>query len=997
MANTVEIKVAVSGQAQAAADLQSVAARLRDVHDSTMRALAAARGHDGLDALSARYRDAGQAAAGAGASFGKLTVAGAVGRMVSEGALSLQSFARSALDAADATLKASVKSGISAAEYQRLAYAARLSGASMGSVEVAMKTLQVAIASGDKDLAKLGLDLGSLAASSPDQQFLQVAAAVAAIEDPARRTAAAVAAFGRSGTELLPMLSGLREMRDEADRLGLVLDEKALAAAERFNDTLEKLKAVAQSKIVVAVEYVESFVRPGGEAGGAPGLSATSSAGLLTAGGAVVGGAVGFLAGGPAGAARGASRGAVAGGALAAGTMASGSEDQARALKNEVVETGGMAVLGGSAAVVLSGGNPAAFPAGAKLGAAAYSAGRMGIDLAARRLVRPDARTAYDVSDDYIAAARQAEEERAKARAASAVTVTPMLDEDAARYAESLAAVRKALREAVREARAAEAAGDEAGVALWRALTGLAEVRDLRADEVDAILRSAVTTDASINPAGQPDVEFGYRLVLAKAKARAEAEREGARLAKEAAVERQAIEKDIASAQERLDAETAAREKAAALARIAESRRTTAATIAAAREDAAKFKAAGEELAGKAAAMRDRLLMPDADRRAADDAERDRERDGERLERGIGKARAKAQELLDRGLDEDEVKRRLSRRSRELLEYDQTRRAQSRQEQAATAAEAEAVAAQKHLAELEVEANKLRSVQVDVTRELVAELARLRQKLAELLGPGVEPAEPRAPAFSPPSPSATQPEQAPPSATPQTPAPVVAEVAPAVVQGTRTPQAPAPVVAEVAPAVVQSTRTPQAPAPAVAEVAPAVVQSTRTPQAPAPAVAEVAPAVVQGTRTPQAPAPVVAEVAPAVVQGTRTPQAPAPVVAEVAPAVVQGTRTPQALLSAPSGSPDQSNDPNSPAFDVDAALRRHFARLRDREVPPAPVSVPDVYRGDAGAPNWVLDPRQTAPASRNEASSSANTDLLRRIVHNTERLISEMHQFSVFS
>jgi hypothetical protein len=308
MANAVEIKVAVSGQAQAAAELQSVAARLRSVHDETMRSLAAARDQGGLASLAARYRDAGTAAAGAGASFGRLTTAGALGRMISEGALSLQSFARSALDAADATVKASAKSGISTAEYQRLAYAAKLSGASMGTVEVAMKTLQMAISSGDKDLARLGLDLNALSAASPDQQFLRVAEAVAAIEDPARRTVAAVASFGRSGIDLLPMISSLSEMRDEADRLGLVLDGKALAAAERFNDTLERLQAIAQSKIVVAVEYVESFVRPGGGAGGAPGLSATSSIGVLAGGGAAAGGAIGFLTGGPTGAAMGAAR-----------------------------------------------------------------------------------------------------------------------------------------------------------------------------------------------------------------------------------------------------------------------------------------------------------------------------------------------------------------------------------------------------------------------------------------------------------------------------------------------------------------------------------------------------------------------------------------------------------------------------------------------------------------------------------------------------------------
>lgn len=218
----------------------------------------------------------------------------ALGQAAYQASAWVRSMAFQGLANADAAAKAADKLGINAQEYQRLAYAARLSGATMSQVEMALRTMQRELVSGSKHVAALGLDLGQLRAMRPEDQFNAIANAIAAIQDPAERSFYAMRMFGeRSGVELLDMVKDLRALREEADRVGAVLEDSALKAAERFNDMLERLRITAQSKIVVAFEVIERYIadpnRPGGvSAGGMGGLAA--------------GGAVGYAVGGVPGA-----------------------------------------------------------------------------------------------------------------------------------------------------------------------------------------------------------------------------------------------------------------------------------------------------------------------------------------------------------------------------------------------------------------------------------------------------------------------------------------------------------------------------------------------------------------------------------------------------------------------------------------------------------------------------------------------------------------------
>ncbi len=151
----------------------------------------------------------------------------------------------------DQMAKMSKRTGLSVEAVSQLAYAARLSGTSIESLETGVKRMQRTIDDAGRGLttAQYALDaVGESAASleglSPEEQFTRLADALNAIDDPSKKAAIALQLFGRAGTELLPMLDDMRALRAEADRLGLTMSGKDAKAAEVLNDAMDRLRAV---------------------------------------------------------------------------------------------------------------------------------------------------------------------------------------------------------------------------------------------------------------------------------------------------------------------------------------------------------------------------------------------------------------------------------------------------------------------------------------------------------------------------------------------------------------------------------------------------------------------------------------------------------------------------------------------------------------------------------------------------------------------------------
>lgn len=141
----------------------------------------------------------------------------------------------------------SEKTGISVPALSALKGAAEIAGSSLEQVSNAVFKLQQNIGEDSEKVAtgfsRIGLSLDEIKKLQPDQQFIAIAHAIKATEDPATRAAAAVEIFGKQGRDLLPlMMKPLDELVNKSKELGLVWSEEDAAAAEEFEMEVRTLK-----------------------------------------------------------------------------------------------------------------------------------------------------------------------------------------------------------------------------------------------------------------------------------------------------------------------------------------------------------------------------------------------------------------------------------------------------------------------------------------------------------------------------------------------------------------------------------------------------------------------------------------------------------------------------------------------------------------------------------------------------------------------------------
>ena len=178
-------------------------------------------------------------------AFGRgMQVAGAAVSAVGAGvALAV----RGQLNAADELGKTAQQLGLPVEALSQLQYAADLSGVSMSSLETGMRRFSQNMAQDADKFEALGVSVRDLdGAMRPTMDVMEdVAQVLASMPDGAEKTALAMDLMGRSGAEMIPLLNGgrdaLREMMEEADRLGLTISGETAAAAAAFNDNLTRL------------------------------------------------------------------------------------------------------------------------------------------------------------------------------------------------------------------------------------------------------------------------------------------------------------------------------------------------------------------------------------------------------------------------------------------------------------------------------------------------------------------------------------------------------------------------------------------------------------------------------------------------------------------------------------------------------------------------------------------------------------------------------------
>ena len=189
---------------------------------------------------------------------------GGIGVAATAAAAGMVALVKSAANYGDQLDAMSQRTGVAVEELSKLQYAAKLSDTSseaLGKGLGYLSRLMVAAAGGAEQSAKL-FDKFGVSVRNQDgtirntsEVLYDLADIFSTLPDGPEKTALATEFFGKKlGQELIPLLNSgsaaLREMGDEAERLGLILSGEQAKAAADFNDELDRLAASSKGAAV---------------------------------------------------------------------------------------------------------------------------------------------------------------------------------------------------------------------------------------------------------------------------------------------------------------------------------------------------------------------------------------------------------------------------------------------------------------------------------------------------------------------------------------------------------------------------------------------------------------------------------------------------------------------------------------------------------------------------------------------------------------------------
>lgn len=161
------------------------------------------------------------------------------------------------------------KLGISFEFVQVLDEAARRSGTSIDAVSAAFGRLQKSVLGVDEEskaaqaaLAQIGVTAEQLQTLKPEEQYLLIGQRLAAIEDPARRTAASINLFGKAGADLLPFFRNIGGAASDLERVGAALSTRQRQDIDEFGGAMDRLSVATKG----AGEQILASFAPAGEA-----------------------------------------------------------------------------------------------------------------------------------------------------------------------------------------------------------------------------------------------------------------------------------------------------------------------------------------------------------------------------------------------------------------------------------------------------------------------------------------------------------------------------------------------------------------------------------------------------------------------------------------------------------------------------------------------------------------------------------------------------------
>lgn len=185
-----------------------------------------------------------------GAAIGSAFSVAAISRMTGE-----------ATRAAGQINDLAAKMGIGTAAVQELQFAFEQNGGTIQQAGQALALMGDRLVTGDKSvvgsLNALGLSLDTIRAKSPDQAFTDIATAISRVEDPMTRSKLAMDLFGKSGADMLPVLtSDIAGLRQQAIDMGIVMEDSLIKKGDELGDSWEAMQGrveAARNKALLPV------------------------------------------------------------------------------------------------------------------------------------------------------------------------------------------------------------------------------------------------------------------------------------------------------------------------------------------------------------------------------------------------------------------------------------------------------------------------------------------------------------------------------------------------------------------------------------------------------------------------------------------------------------------------------------------------------------------------------------------------------------------------
>lgn len=186
---------------------------------------------------------------------------------------SFSNFTQNAMDAGDKIQKLAIKLGASTEALSEFKHVAELSGVSFQSMTTGLQRMvrrlsEASQGSGEavKALQELGLSAEKLNQVSPEQQFEVLAEALSQVSNQGDRVRLAMKFFDSEGVALVQTMGsgaqGIREMREEAVKLGLSLSRDQADAMANANDAMARLRASNTNLAnVMAIQLAPTIIR----------------------------------------------------------------------------------------------------------------------------------------------------------------------------------------------------------------------------------------------------------------------------------------------------------------------------------------------------------------------------------------------------------------------------------------------------------------------------------------------------------------------------------------------------------------------------------------------------------------------------------------------------------------------------------------------------------------------------------------------------------------